>query len=260
MLPELHVSLAPQTIVACAAALGALAAVALPLLLWRTDFSTVARRHLRRWAPLHLTLGPPAVVYLAACGLASLSYHFWYVIPAVERGTLTGLTGPVSPVAATREQILSSWEFHGFYMIEWACSLVGAFACAGLVRWLGLSRAWVVMVIASLSVFAIYRTAACHVESTETSYEFTSGPEIRSRPDPIDAVPVFLGFALCAIAAHVRAPRRVVLALGRLRTQSHLLARRELAAVEDRDGHGEQDRCEHGHGEHVKPRRLRIDE
>lgn len=163
---------------------GLLALTAITAGVWlarRTDFLARLSRHLRRWAPLYLVLGPPAVTYILVCGFCSMVYHS------------SGI-GPLDLSGMSRDEMLSSSGFRGLYVIEWACSAVGACMCAWLVRWLRLPAFWYGVIAASMSLTAVYRTAACRPNPYGS---FDSGPEILLSPTLTDAIPVLVGLGVC---------------------------------------------------------------
>ena len=172
----------------------AFAAVVIAAGVWlarSTDFLPRLSRHLCRWAPLYLILGPPALTYIIACGFCSVTY-------------LELVDNPSRVIALTREQMLGSEFFRGLYAVEWVCSVLGALAFASLVYCLRLPAFWYGVIAASMSLTAVYRTAACRVGENG---EFGSGPDFLSTPVLTDAIPVligmciFFGLRLCCMGA-----------------------------------------------------------
>lgn len=163
-------------------------ALAFTCLAVRTDFLSRLSRHLRRWAPLYLVLGPPAVTYIIVCGFFSMCY--------------ASQMDPWLSAGLSREAIVKSRAFRMFYVIEWACSGAGGFLFAWLVRWLRLPAFWYGVVAASMSLTAAYRTAACRIDGTN-GLGFGSGPEILEFPMLADAIPVVLGVCGFWLAARV---------------------------------------------------------
>lgn len=164
---------------------GAIVGVTLMASLWlvsRTDFVTRFRRHLRRWAPIYLVLGPPAVTYIIVCGFCSLVY----ASQIMDRARFA---------AMPRQEIIKSSSFLGFYAIEWACSVAGMFGFAWLVRWLRLPVFWYGVIAAAMSLTAVYRTARCESGPDGIGF-YRSGPEFLLYPVPVDALPVISGLAI----------------------------------------------------------------
>lgn len=159
-------------------------------LILRTDFVPRLAGHLRRWAPLYLVLGPPAVTYIIVCGFCSAVYVAEFIDPGSFRGM-------------RREDILTSGGFFGLSVVEWACSGAGAFAFAWLVRWLRLPAFWLAVSAATMSLTAVYRTAACRPLPDGLS----TGPEFLRHPTLRDAVPVLVGMGVfLALTANRRWP------------------------------------------------------
>jgi hypothetical protein len=178
-----------ETLFGVVVVLAAATAVVFARLALRTDFLSRLSRHLRRWAPLYLVLGPPSVTYIIACGFFSSCYASQCFFPP----DLAGLS---------REAVMASVAFRMFYVIEWACSAVGGFLFAWLVRWLRLPSFWYGVAAASMSLTAAYRTAACRIFGTD-GLGFGSGPEILAVPMLADTIPVVLGVCGFCVAAKV---------------------------------------------------------
>lgn len=176
---------------------GVLAATMAIVFAWlalRTDFLSRLSGHLRRWAPLYLVLGPPAVTYIIVCGFFSMCYHHQIV--------------PWFPAGLSRDAIMASRAFRMLYVIEWACSAAGGFLFAWLVRWLRLPAFWYGVVAASMSLTAAYRTAACRITEVHEAHGipgFGSGPEILETPMLVDAIPVVLGVGGFCLTARLLA-------------------------------------------------------
>lgn len=138
-----------------------------------TDFLSVLRQHLRHFVPLYFVAGPSSITYLAVCGTASIcGIEVFYLF---------------------HEDISQTYaNQHGVYiMLHWAeyiCSFIGALFFAWLIRWVGLSRLWTLMMLVSMSICAAYRTAR-----VGTRPNLESGPQILPSPQWLDAIPVALG-------------------------------------------------------------------
>jgi hypothetical protein len=156
-------------------------------LIIRTDFAPRLAGHVRRWAPLYLVLGPPAVTYIIVCGFCSAVYVSEFLDPGSYRGM-------------RREDILASGGFRGLSVVEWACSGAGAFAFAWLVRWLRLPAFWLAVIVATMSLTAAYRTAACRPLPDGLS----TGPEFLLHPTLPDAIPVLVGMGLFLVMTATR--------------------------------------------------------
>ena len=162
-----------------------LASVGVLVAVWlvtRTDFLACLSRHVCRWAPLYLILGPPALTYIIACGFCSMTY-LWY-IDSGDQFIWEGLS---------RDEILASQRFRGLHVIEWVCGMVGAFASAWVVHSLRLPTFWYGVVLASMSLTAVYRTAACRLDPVGG---FGSGPDFLVSPTLMDALPVLVGMSI----------------------------------------------------------------
>ena len=157
----------------------------LRVLVRHTSFIFDLRRHLRRFAPLYLVAGPPAVTYLVVCGAASVvSTYLFFLFHIYFKG--------LSPENKETQQYANT---HGIYTIfhcvEYGCSFFGALGFAWLIRWVGISRLWKALLIVSLSMCAAYRTTR-----VGSGPEFGSGPEIVASPQWLDAIPVALGLGV----------------------------------------------------------------
>jgi hypothetical protein len=141
-----------------------------------TDFVSILRQHLRRFAPFYFVIGPSAITYLCFCGAASASsVILFYKLPnnySQEYANQHGL-------------------YTLFHWIEYTCSFLGAFGFACLIRWVGLPRLWTAILFVSLSVCAAYRTAR-----VGSGPDFEAGPEILLSPQWLDVIPVALGIGL----------------------------------------------------------------
>lgn len=150
----------------------------LPFVLRHTDFADLARKHLRRYAPLYLVIGPAAMTYVALCGTLSA----WICMAWVSLLT-----------DGTREDIVQSGIFSMFRLTEWLCSFLGAYGFSWLLRWLAVPRFWMGILAISLSICAVYRTARL-----DPGPVFRTGPGFVSSPELFDAVPVACGLGLFA--------------------------------------------------------------
>jgi hypothetical protein len=95
-----------------------------------TDLVSLARTHVRRFAPLYLVVGPSAMTYFALCGTLSASLGVAWIFLLTD---------------GSREQILQSGIYRMFRGVEWGCSLAGGYGFAWLLRWLDVPRFWFVI-------------------------------------------------------------------------------------------------------------------
>ena len=153
--------------------------VSLPWLFRRTDFLSMLRHHLRRFAPLYFVAGPSAITYFAVVPCASmlLLLRFLYSTPNFVS---------VSPEYANQHGLYTQ-----FHLAELGFSFVGSLFFAWLIRWVGLSRLWTILLFVSMSVCAAYRTAR-----VGTDLHPGTGPQILHSPQWFDAVPIVLGLGL----------------------------------------------------------------
>ena len=155
--------------------------ISLPLVARRTDFLSITREHLRRFAPLYFVAGPSAITYFAVGGTVSVIATFIFLIAHAV----------IDHDDAGRDFIVSGEIFTMFRWIEYTCSFFGAYVFARLIRWVGLSWIWTVIAVVSLAVSAAYRTAR-----QEYGPNASTGPDILLSPEWLDAIPVILGLGL----------------------------------------------------------------
>ena len=155
--------------------------ISLPLVARRTDFLSITREHLRRFAPLYFVAGPSAITYFAVGGTVSfIAAIIFLIVHAVINHDHT-----------VGDSITPQEIFTMFRWIEYACSFFGAYVFARLIWWVGLSWIWTVIAVVSLAVSAAYRTAR-----QESGPNASTGPDILLSPEWLDAIPVFLGLGL----------------------------------------------------------------
>jgi len=163
-------------ILIAAPVLGLLFLASLPWLARRTDFLSITREHLLRFAPLYFVVGPSAITYFAVCGTVS---------------AIAGLIFPLAHNNLSRDYLIQHGILTMFHWIEYASSFLGAYVFAWLIRWVGLSWIWTGISVVSLSVSAAYRTARL-----DPGPNFGTGPQILLSPEWLDAIPVILGLGL----------------------------------------------------------------
>ena len=152
----------------------------LPWLFRRTDFFPMLQQHLRRFAPLYFVIGPAAITYFAVCPTASMTL-----------GEIFFRIHTDIPINGSQQYANEHGLYTLFHLAELGSSFLGALFFAWLIRWVGLSRLWTIMLFVSMSVCAAYRTAR-----VGTDPSFGSGPQILLSPQWADAIPVVLGLGL----------------------------------------------------------------
>jgi hypothetical protein len=180
MIAQIHIHIPLLPILIAGPVLCLLFLASLPWLARRTDFISITRGHLRRFAPLYFVVGPSALTYFAFCGTVS----------AIAASLFINTHG-YTLYDVPRDYIIQRGIFTMFHWIEYASSFLGAYAFARLLRWVGLSSVWIGISVVSLSVSAAYRTARL-----DPGPNFGSGPQILLSPEWLDAVPVILGLGL----------------------------------------------------------------
>lgn len=174
MITQINIPLLP--ILIAAPVLSLVFVASLPWLARRTDFLSITREHLRRFAPLYFVVGPSAITYFAVCGTVSAIASIIFVVAHNN---------------ALRDYVIQHGIFTMFHWIEYASSFLGAYVFSRLIRWVGLSWIWTVIAIVSLSVTAAYRTARL-----DPGPNFGTGPQLLLSPEWLDAIPVILGLGL----------------------------------------------------------------
>jgi|GEM_PF-1946456 hypothetical protein len=174
MIAQIHIPLLP--ILIAAPVLGLLFLASLPWVARRTDFLSITREHLRRFAPLYFVVGPSAITYFAVCGTVS---------------AIAAIIFPFAHNNMSRDYVIQHGIFTMFHWIEYASSFLGAYAFAWLIRWVGLSWVWTGISVVSLSVSAAYRTARL-----DPGPNFSTGPQILLSAEWLDAIPVILGLGI----------------------------------------------------------------
>ena len=152
----------------------------LPWLSRHTDFLSMLRHHLRRFAPLYLVAGPAAITYFAVTPCAALTIE--WIFFSIHKNV---------PFHGSQEYANQHGLYTLFHCAELLASFVGSLFFAWLIRWVGLSRLWTGMLFVSMSICAAYRTAR-----VGTGPDFGSGPQILLSPQWLDAIPVVLGLGV----------------------------------------------------------------
>ena len=183
---SIHIPLLPILIAAPVLCLLFLAS--LPMVARRTDFLSITRKHLRRFAPLYFVVGPSAITYFAVCGTVSAiaTLIFAYAHDDFTRDYVIQ-----HGIFTMRDYLIQHGIFTMFHWIEYASGFLGAYAFAWLIRWVGLSWVWTGISVVSLSVSAAYRTARL-----DPGPDFGTGPQILLSPEWLDVIPVVLGLGL----------------------------------------------------------------
>ena len=153
----------------------------LPWLSRHTNFLSLLRNHLRRFAPLYLVIGPAAITYFAVTPSASMTVGEIFFF--IHKNDI--------PVHGSQQYASQHGLYTLFHCAELGSSFLGALFFAWLIRWVGLSRLWTGMLFVSMSVCAAYRTAR-----VGTGPDFGSGPQILLSPQWLDAIPVVLGLGV----------------------------------------------------------------
>lgn len=173
---QIHIHIPILPILIAGPVLCLLFLVSMPWVARRTDFLSITREHLRRFAPIYFVVGPSAITYFAVCGTVS----------AIALLIFSFLHNNMS-----RDYVIQNGIFTMFHWIEYASSFLGAYAFAWLIRWVGLSWVWISISVVSLAVSAAYRTARL-----DPGPNFSTGPGILLSPEWLDAIPVILGLGL----------------------------------------------------------------